>query len=86
MGRLPGTDGALSGLLLFGLMFGGILLAIAIPEAFGTQGLVFAVVYSAMQVRRSVFTLYAFRGVNRASFLTFLRITLAGCWCRVYFG
>jgi low temperature requirement protein LtrA len=63
-------------LLLFGLMFGGILLAIAIPEAFGTQGLVFAVVYSAMQVGRSVFTLYAFRGVNQASFLTFLRITL----------
>ncbi len=57
-------------------MFGGILLAIAIPEAFGTQGLVFAVVYSAMQVGRSVFTLYAFRGVNQASFLTFLRITL----------
>ncbi|MBB3452589.1 low temperature requirement protein LtrA [Rhizobium sp. BK313] len=63
-------------LLLFGLMFGGILLAIAIPEAFGTQGPVFAVVYSAMQVGRSVFTLYAFRGVNQASFLTFLRITL----------
>jgi low temperature requirement protein LtrA len=63
-------------LLLFGLMFGGILLAIAIPEAFGTQGLVFAVIYSAMQVGRSVFTLYAFRGVNQASFLTFLRITL----------
>jgi len=63
-------------LLLFGLMFGGILLAIAIPEAFGTQGLVFAVVYSAMQVGRSVFTLYAFRSVNQASFLTFLRITL----------
>ncbi|QPB18470.1 low temperature requirement protein A [Rhizobium sp. 007] len=63
-------------LLLFGLMFGGILLAIAIPEAFGTQGLVFAAIYSAMQVGRSVFTLYAFRGVNQASFLTFLRITL----------
>ncbi|MBY3128162.1 low temperature requirement protein A [Rhizobium laguerreae] len=63
-------------LLLFGLMFGGILLAIAIPQAFGEQDLVFAAIYCAMQVGRSVFALYAFRGVDPASSLTFLRITL----------
>ena len=63
-------------LLLFSLMFAGILLAIALPEAFGDQGLVFAAIYSGMQICRSAFTLYAFRHADRRSFLTFLRITI----------
>ncbi len=63
-------------LLLFGLMFAGVLLAIALPEAFGNQGLVFAAIYSGMQICRSAFTLYAFRHADRRSFLTFLRITI----------
>ncbi|WP_283193243.1 low temperature requirement protein A [Rhizobium sp. AN80A] len=63
-------------LLLFALMFGGILLAIALPEAFKDQGLAFAALYCAMQILRSVFMLYAFRSVNRASYLTFVRITV----------
>lgn len=63
-------------LLLFGLMFAGVLLAIALPEAFGNQGLVFAAIYSGMQICRSAFTLYAFRHANGRSFLTFLRITI----------
>lgn len=50
-------------------MFGGVLLAIALPEAFAEQGFVFALIYSAMQVGRSLFALYAFKGEDRQSFL-----------------
>jgi low temperature requirement protein LtrA len=66
-------------LLLFGLMFLGIVLAIALPKAFGDaggMGLVFAIAYSGMQIARSLFALYAFRGADRASYLTFWRITI----------
>ncbi|MCZ7449165.1 low temperature requirement protein A [Agrobacterium rhizogenes] len=63
-------------LLLFVLMFGGVLLAIALPKAFAEQGLVFALIYSAMQVGRSLFALYAFKGEDRQSFLIFVRVTI----------
>ncbi|RVT80728.1 hypothetical protein EM858_00095 [Agrobacterium sp. CNPSo 2736] len=62
--------------LLFVLMFGGVLLAIALPEAFAEQGLVFTLIYSVMQVGRSLFALYAFRGEDRQSFLVFVRVTI----------
>ncbi|ASP87627.1 hypothetical protein CDO26_25165 (plasmid) [Sinorhizobium meliloti] len=62
-------------LLLFTLMFFGIVMAIALPEAFKGMGLLFAVAYSAMQVSRSLFALYAFRRGDPASFMTFFRIT-----------
>lgn len=63
-------------LLLFGLMFLGIVLAIALPKAFDEAGLVFALAYVAMQLSRSLFALYAFKGIDAASFMTFVRITL----------
>lgn len=63
-------------LMLFGLMFGGVLMALALPEAFGEYGLMFALIYCAMQVGRSAFTVYAFRGADDASCVTFVRITL----------
>ncbi len=63
-------------LLLFGLMFLGIILAIALPRAFGDMGLLFALAYSAMQIIRCLFALYAFRGADRDSFVTFERITV----------
>ncbi len=63
-------------LLLFALMFFGIVLAIALPKAFSDQGLVFALAYSAMQLSRSLFALYAFRQGDAGSFMTFLRITI----------
>lgn len=63
-------------LMLFCLMFGGVLLALALPEAFGAHGLMFALIYCAMQIGRSLFTLYAYRGVDDAAFTTFVRITL----------
>jgi low temperature requirement protein LtrA len=63
-------------LLLFGLMFLGIVLAIALPKAFTDMGLVFAIAYAAMQLGRSLFALYAFRATDHASYKAFLRITL----------
>ncbi|MDS7594556.1 low temperature requirement protein A [Agrobacterium tumefaciens] len=63
-------------LLLFTLMFGGVLLAIALPQAFAEQGFAFALIYSALQIGRSLFALYAFRGQDRQSFLVFLRVTI----------
>lgn len=63
-------------LLLFFLMFGGVLLAIALPEAFAEQGLIFALIYSVMQVGRSLFTLFAFKAEDRQSFLIFVRVTI----------
>lgn len=63
-------------LMLFCLMFGGVLLALALPEAFGEHGLMFVLIYCAMQTGRSLFTLYAYRGVDDAAFTTFVRITL----------
>lgn len=63
-------------LLLFLLMFGGILLAVALPGAFGEHGLAFAIIYCSMQVGRSAFSLYAYRGIDPSSSRTFLRITI----------
>lgn len=63
-------------LLLFGMMFLGIVLAIALPKAFDEAGLVFALAYAGMQLSRSLFALYAFKGTDEASFMTFLRITV----------
>lgn len=64
-------------LLLFALMFLGIVLAIALPRAFSDMGLAFALAYSAMQLGRSLFALYAFRQAGDSlSFMTLLRITI----------
>lgn len=41
--------------LLFAMMAAGLFLSMAIPQAFGARGLVFAVAYSAMQIGRSLF-------------------------------
>ncbi len=63
-------------LLLFVLMFFGVVLAIALPKAFTDLGLLFALAYSGMQLSRSLFALYAFRDTDDQSYRTFQRITL----------
>ncbi len=58
-------------LMLFALMFGGILTSASIPQAWGDRGLMFAAVFVAMQVCRSAFAALAFRphsGVHSANF------------------
>jgi low temperature requirement protein LtrA len=49
------TDSAVVRLVLIGVMFGSLLMAVAIPEAFGTHGLLFAGSYVAIQVGRHTF-------------------------------
>jgi low temperature requirement protein LtrA len=57
-------------LMLIGVMGAGLLMATAIPDAFGDGGLTFALTYSAIQVGRSSFVLWAMRTdpVRRANF------------------
>ncbi|MDX3925366.1 MAG: low temperature requirement protein A [Shinella sp.] len=64
-------------ILLFVLMFLGLILSIAIPTAFGVGGLLFALTYVTMQVGRSAFTAYVMRREWPENSLNFLRIT---CW------
>ncbi len=49
-------------LLLFALMFGSLLMAIAIPHAFDDRGLLFAVAYLAIQVGRHAFLAFVAAG------------------------
>jgi len=63
-------------LLVFALMLGGLMLGVAIPDAFGERGLLFGVTYAAMQVGRSLFMCLALRHHNAANHRNFLRITI----------
>ena len=63
--------------MLFALMFGALLLSTAINDAFGDKALLFAISYVAMQVGRSLFTVYALHGHSPDNARDFLRIT---CW------
>ncbi|MDO1584580.1 low temperature requirement protein A [Rhizobium oryzicola] len=65
--------------LLFGLMFLGLLMASAIPEAFEHKGLIFAGSYCFMQIGRSLFAVYAFKGLLPAVQRNFIRVTLWFC-------
>ncbi|MEU1745299.1 low temperature requirement protein A [Micromonospora arida] len=48
--------------MLIGVTLGSLLLSAAIPEAFGSTGLLFAVVYVTVQVGRTLFSLWAVQG------------------------
>lgn len=62
-------------LLLIALMLGGLALSSAVPNAFGSTGLLFASAYVAMQFGRSAYMAWAARSVDRASYRNSLRIT-----------
>jgi low temperature requirement protein LtrA len=62
-------------ILLFALMLAGLVLSISIPEAFEAKGLNFAIAYVAMQVGRSIFTLWAIGDASPANTRNFQRIT-----------
>lgn len=51
-------DSAPVRLMLFALMFVGLLMSASIPEAFGARGFAFACAYAAMQVGRTAFALW----------------------------
>jgi low temperature requirement protein LtrA len=63
-------------LLLIVMMLLGMLMASAIPDAFGDKDLLFAGALAAMQVGRSAFTLFALSGQRPELGLNFLRISL----------
>jgi len=67
-------------LMLFGLMAAGLVMSTSLPEAFGDKGLVFACAFAAIQVGRSLFTLWAVRGspVQKANFLRISAWSLLG--------
>jgi low temperature requirement protein LtrA len=62
-------------IMLFTLMFAGLVLSAAIPEAFGEKAIFFAGAYVFMQVGRSLFTVYALKNARAANHRNFLRIT-----------
>lgn len=63
-------------LLLFVLMLSGLVLSAAIPSAFTTRALPFALAYVFMQVGRSLFMLWAAKPHSERNFQNFQRITL----------
>lgn len=62
-------------ILLFVLMFLGLILSTSIPQAFADRGLAFALAFATMQVGRSAFMIWATRGNDDGNYRNFLRIT-----------
>jgi low temperature requirement protein LtrA len=65
-------------LLLFGLMAAGMLMAVAIPYAFGERAWLFALAYLAAQLGRHFFMILALGGHSEANYRNFVRIFLWG--------
>jgi low temperature requirement protein LtrA len=63
-------------LLLFAMMLAGLVIAAAIPRAFGDRGAVLALAYLSMQGVRDLFMLWALRRHDRGNWRNFLRITI----------
>jgi low temperature requirement protein LtrA len=63
--------------MLFVLMLLGLVLSASIPRAFEDRALWFAVAYAAMQLGRSLFTMWALRGNHQGNYRNFRRIA---CW------
>lgn len=61
-------------LMLFALMFAGLLLSTSLPEAFGEKGLLFAGAYVAMQLGRTLFALFSMRSSSPGNYRNFQRI------------
>jgi low temperature requirement protein LtrA len=66
-------------MLLFALMLAGLLMSAAIPNAFGHEGLLFAIAYSFIQVVRSLFMVAATRDRDTVNHRNFQRITTWLC-------
>jgi low temperature requirement protein LtrA len=62
-------------MLLFALMLAGLLMSAAIPNAFGHEGLLFAIAYAFIQVGRSAFMVFATRSHDAVNHRNFQRIT-----------
>ena len=60
--------------LMFAMMLAGLLMSAAIPNAFGHEGLLFAIAYAFIQVVRTACMVLAVRGHDPANYRSFLRI------------
>lgn len=60
--------------MLMVLMLVGLALSTSIPKAFGERALVFALAYTALQMGRGLFVLWATHRHDRANFMNFVRI------------
>jgi low temperature requirement protein LtrA len=60
--------------LMFAMMLAGLLMSAAIPQAFGPQGLLFAIAYAFIQLVRTACTVLALRGRDETNYRNFLRI------------
>ncbi|HUQ10359.1 MAG TPA: low temperature requirement protein A [Steroidobacteraceae bacterium] len=60
--------------LMFAMMLAGLLMSAAIPNAFGHEGLLFAIAYSFIQVVRTAFAAFATRGHDHSNHRNFVRI------------
>jgi len=63
-------------LMLFVLMLAGLILSTSIPKAFEDRGLAFVGAYVAMQVGRSLFTMWCMRSHPQDGYRNFLRISI----------
>jgi len=63
-------------ILLFVLMFLGLVMSCALPQAFGSGGLIFAGAYVAAQLIRSLFTMASLRNASPANYRNFQRISI----------
>ena len=61
-------------MLMFLMMLAGLLMSAAIPNAFGQEGLLFAIAYSVIQVGRTLFAVAASRGRDPVVHRNFTRI------------
>lgn len=68
-------DRAAVRLMLIAMMIGGLGLSVAIPKAFESNALLFVASYCAMQLARTLYMVWASRGVNEARKRNFLRIS-----------
>ncbi|WP_089173241.1 low temperature requirement protein A [Bosea sp. AS-1] len=71
-------------LLLFALMFLGLVMSCALPEAFGDTGLAFAGAYVTAQLVRSIFTAASLKGASPANYRNFQRITIWLCFSGLF--
>ena len=69
-------------MLMFALMLAGLLMSASIPNAFGHEGLLFAVAYAFIQVVRTVFMLFAAARPRSASTICNFQRILSGSSCR----
>jgi low temperature requirement protein LtrA len=62
-------------IMMMAVMFAGLALAVAIPDAFGSNGWLFALAYGAIQLGRTLYLMWAFHGVRSSGVRNFARIT-----------